>query len=365
MAIKEVYSPQFIESLGASIHAVFPTFGVAQFEHACLGPDWQALKLMERRDRITVQLHEQLPADFPQAAQILRQIGPQFTGLAAICLPNYVAMYGLADWQVAMTTLELLTQYSSAEFAIRPFLVRYPTATEQQMVTWSQSAQVDVRRLASEGIRPRLPWGIRLTAYVNDPQPVMAVLKNLITDPEVYVQKSVANNLNDISKDHPNEVIAFAQRYWGQSVQTDWMLKRGLRTLFKQGNRQVLALLGYRAEVAEELSQVQLSPAQQITGINTETTHRYMLQLKSTTPQNVYVGYRVHYVRQNKTDAFKDFFLKRTTLQPGNVLTGEFKVKWRQLTTRRLYPGIHPIELLVNTEPVAQVTVDFQPKQED
>lgn len=357
--LKDIYSETFITKLGTQVHRALPAFSVARFQAACLTTDWADLKLMERRDRITVALHQQLPTDFEEAAPILRQIAPDFTGLAGICLPNYVAQYGLDHWQTAMDLLAELTRYSSSEFAIRPFLVKAPQRTCQRMIVWSHSSDAAVRRLASEGIRPRLPWGMRLPQFMADPAPVMAILENLIADESDYVQKSVANNLNDISKDNPAVVIAFAQRHWGQRSQTDWMLTRGLRTLFKQGQPEVLALQGYALTAGQAMT-VELTPARQAVTIGESTTLAYTLHSTATTDLPVYLGYRVHYVRLHQATGVKDFFIKRVQLKPGQTLRGTVKVKWRQLTTRKLYPGDHRIELLVNTQPVAAVQVDLQ-----
>jgi DNA alkylation repair enzyme len=222
--------------LGQEIVQYYESFGIDQFVKDCLQSDWDDLKLMERSDRITQSLHNQFPKEFKQAANLLKQIGPSFTGLAPICLPNYVAKYGLDDWQISMEALAVLTRYSTGEFAIRPFLIKYPKETSQQMLIWSKSNDSDIRRLASEGMRPRLPWGIRLKQYMIDPTDVLKVLNNLIYDNIKYVQKSVANNLNDISKDNPQLVLDFAKQYINKTSTSDWVIKQGLRTLFKKGD---------------------------------------------------------------------------------------------------------------------------------
>lgn len=353
MNLKDLYSPVFLHRLGQSFQEQLSSFDGDRFEAACQTPDWEELKLMERRDRIVACLHDQLPADFTAAAPLIRAVGPQFTGLAAVCLPHYVATYGLNEWALSMDLLAELTRFSSAEFAIRPFLVREPAATSQQMWRWTQSPDADVRRLASEGMRPRLPWGIRLTQFIDDPLPVLAVLKQLITDESPYVQKSVANNLNDISKDHPDLVVTFAQRYWNQTSQTNWMLTRGLRTLFKQGNPAVLALQGYALTAKEQVRSLQFTPAHQLAQIGQTTRLHYQFRSTAATELPLYLGYRVHYVRQRGATTTKDFFLKRVTLAAGAELTGEVTIPWRQLTTRHLYAGEHVIELLVNTQPIA------------
>lgn len=354
-----MYSTEFLETLAGSVKNSLPEFKEKQFLAACLTDDWESLKLMERSDRIVYSLHEQFPVDFDQTADILRQIGPSFTGLVAVCLPNYVAKYGLDNWQISMDLLQLLTRYSSAEFAIRPFLVKYPLETSQQMLLWSKSDNTDVRRLASEGMRPRLPWGIRLKQYVVDPAPVMEILQNLIFDKTEYVQKSVANNLNDISKDHPQLVIDFAKEYWGQQTSTDWVLTRGLRTLFKQGEPAVLKLLGYDPQAAVGLKNILFTPNKQSVVLGDISIFHYNVtsNIKSDLP--LYLGYRVHYVRQNKTDSYKDFFIRKLELKSNESFAGTLNIKWKQLTTRKLYSGTHEVDLLVNTQVVASSEVEL------
>ena len=164
MQLKDMYSKAYLVRMTQVVSAVYSTFVPQQFLDACLTDDWEDLKLMERSDRITESLHQQFPTDFRKASKILEKLAPNFTGLAAVCLPNYVAKYGLDEWQISMDLLAILTQYSTGEFAIRPFLIKYPQKTQQQMLEWSTSDNTDIRRLASEGIRPRLrlrPGGLR------------------------------------------------------------------------------------------------------------------------------------------------------------------------------------------------------------
>lgn len=359
MQLKDLYSKDFLIELGTQIQKNDVDFDSDQFVSDCLDAGWDDLKLMERSDRIVEKMHQQLPAEFDQDAEVLRKIGPKFGGLVATCLPNYVARYGLDDWTTSMELLELLTQYSSAEFAIRPFLVKYPQATSQQMLQWSKSDNVDVRRLSSEGIRPRLPWGIRLKAYVKDPTVIFPILKNLIFDDSEYVQKSVANNLNDITKDNPQMVLDFVQQYRNQKERTDWVINRGLRTLFKQGDPETLDILGYDPLASQRLKQIQLTTDDSVREIEESSVMHYNITSDFNREQAVYLGYRVHYVRLNKTDSYKDFFVKKTNLKANFSLEGDFKINWKQLTTRKLYPGIHRIDLLVNTVVVASSQIEL------
>lgn len=360
MQLKDMYSKAYLVRMTQVVGAVYSTFVPQQFLDACLTDDWEDLKLMERSDRITESLHQQFPTDFRKASKILEKLAPNFTGLAAVCLPNYVAKYGLDEWQISMDLLAILTQYSTGEFAIRPFLIKYPQKTQQQMLEWSTSDNTDIRRLASEGIRPRLPWGIRLKQYMFDPEPIMPILNNLLFDESEYVQKSVANNLNDISKDNPEIVIAFTQKYWHQRQTVDWVINRGLRTLFKQGRPEVLKLLGYDPTLVEQMRKIQLTPIKGSLNIGDISDFHYSFTSATKDESLIYLGYRVHYVRQNKADSYKDFFIKKTSIKSGQALSGNFKVKWQQLSTRKLYPGLHQVELLINTEVATSSEIELQ-----
>lgn len=357
--LKDLYSGTFLNELAKNVKRYDNNFDIKKFLTDCLQPDWIELKLMERSDRVTVSLHNQFPDEFSQAAKLLKKVGPTINGLVAVCLPNYVAKYGLNDWQDSMDLLAELTRYSTGEFAIRPFLIKYPNQTSQQMLKWSQSDDIDIRRLSSEGMRPRLPWGIRLKQYMDDPSAVMPILENLIFDKSDYVQKSVANNLNDISKDNPQIVIAFAQKYWHQQASSDWVINHGLRTLFKTGRPEVLELLGYDIEANKKVGKLSFTPAINRAKIGESTQLQYSFTSKYKKPLQIYLGYRVHYIRQNKTDSYKDFFVKKTLLKPGTTVQGEINLKWKQLTTRRLYAGKHSIELLINTQTVKTIMVEL------
>ena len=159
---------------------------------------------------------------------------------------DFVEVFGLDDYEASIPALEYFTQYMSAEFAVRPFIVKYPKQMLAQMLVWSKHTNPDVRRLSSEGSRPRLPWGIALPALKKDPAPVLPILEELKLDPSESVRRSVANNLNDIAKDHP-EVTLQVLHSW-QALDREEIAaitRHALRTLLKDGHPQALELLGY------------------------------------------------------------------------------------------------------------------------
>jgi 3-methyladenine DNA glycosylase AlkC len=294
-------------------------------------------------------LHEFLPPDYRASLQSLRQALPLLSteGIVKLVFPDYVEMYGLDDWAVSIPALEAFTQEISAEFAIRPFIVRYPERTMAQMLDWAHHPHPDVRRLASEGCRPRLPWGIRLHALVADPSPILPILEQLRHDESDSVRRSVANNLNDISKDNPGVVLAMLRRWQTEPTpETDWIARHALRTLLKQGDSETLELLGYPSEPAIVVRHVAVEPATVPVGGEVEIS--FEIQSQSDGAQNLMVDYVVHHMRANGQPSPKVFKLTKKVLEPGQVLRITRMHSFRPVSTRRYYPGPHAIEPKIN-----------------
>lgn len=209
--LKNHFGPEIPKRIAGMISAVFPRFDAQAFlDEAFKG--YEDLHLTPRGWQIARALRRHLPDDFAAAADILiASLGPKLDrteglGMAPfLYLPHvlFVAEYGLDHFELSMRAQYELTQRFTAEFGIRPFLVRYPEQTLARLTAWTGDPSVHVRRLVSEGTRPRLPWAPRLRAFQANPRPVLALLERLKDDPELYVCRSVANNLNDIGKDHP------------------------------------------------------------------------------------------------------------------------------------------------------------------
>jgi 3-methyladenine DNA glycosylase AlkC len=204
------------------------------------------LELKDRVALIAAEMHARLPADYSQAVQILCQIlGPEnenetgmFTeGYWIMPLAKYIEDYGLDNIQESIEAIEQLTKRHTGEYCIRPFIEKYPAKTLAVMGKWSHDENVHVRRLASEGVRPRLPWAKKLDQFVADPKPVLEIIENLKDDTSRYVQKSVANNLNDILKDN-YEIGMATLRKWSQGATENrkWIIKHALRNQIKKGN---------------------------------------------------------------------------------------------------------------------------------
>lgn len=212
--LKDVYDETFLLEFGRRIQTVYPSFDVQAFIASIIDESWEALALKGRTRRISIKLGQYLPQKYESALDVLVEIADDCVGFPYLFFPDFVAVYGQAEehWERSMSALERFTQKSSSEFAIRSFLLREPTRVMNQMTAWAIHPNEHVRRLASEGCRPRLPWAESLPMFKEDPAPVLEILELLKEDPSLYVRKSVANNLNDISKDHPEAVLAVSRQ---------------------------------------------------------------------------------------------------------------------------------------------------------
>ncbi len=308
--------------------------------------------LLERLRRTSEAMRATLPEEFPKALAVLRKLAPKFRhNFVSLVLPDFVGLYGLDDFERSLDALKFFTTFGSSEFAIREFLSRDLKRTLAVMETWSRDADEHVRRLASEGCRPRLPWSFKLRELIADPSPVRSILENLRADPSLYVRKSVANHLNDITKDHPEWVLERIAGWDLADVRTAWIAKRAVRTLIKQGDRRALGVIGAGkvAEVAVESFNV--SPAKVKLGDRVTLA----LRLRSTArhSQKLVIDYTVHYVKRSGGTSAKVFKWKETTLAGGVELDLNKSQLIRDFTTRKHHPGKHVVEVMVNGERTA------------
>src|SRR5690606_18613561 len=240
--LKAGYSSEYLERLASSIARHHPgKFNRRQFLQSVFDADWEQRELKARLQHIRSCLHQHVRLSYVDALSVLMAAAPEFGGYHAILFPDYVEAYGLDDWQPSMRALAHFTKYSSAEFAVRPFLVKDPERMLKQMQRWSRDDNEHLRRLSSEGARPRLPWAMALPQFKRDPAPLLPILDQLHADPSLYVRKSVANHLNDIAKDNPQVTLDWARRFRGVHAHTDWIIKRACRTLLKRADADALA----------------------------------------------------------------------------------------------------------------------------
>lgn len=360
--IKDIYSKAFYEKLAFSLEKVVPGFDKSAFMQAILPPAFVQMEWKERMQHTTKTLHLFMPKPYAESAALLAPMIEQlkadgFRGhqLEFMFLPDYIANYGLDDLENAIQSFELVTQYISAEFAVRPFMIKYGNLMVDQMYKWSTHANHHVRRFASEGSRPRLPWGMAIPALKNDPSPLLPILENLKNDPHEYVRRSVANNLNDITKDNAAVVINLAKKWKGISKETDAIIKHACRTLLKSGHPEILAFYGLDAKHIEVAS---LSIHTPQVKIGEAVDFTFTLENKDHIARYVRLEYTVYYLKNNGTLAGKVFKISEKTYQPGEKIKINRKQSFKLITTRKFYLGQHKIAIMVNGK--ASEIADFE-----
>ena len=215
-SFKNTYNHDSLHKLALDIQSVYSPFQVDKFIASIIDETWDSLKIKDRCYKIATNLGRHLPADYSAAISVIDKIvmnyGTWLDGFGWF-FPIFVELYGQdeSNWDISMGALERYTIYASSELAVRPFIIKHEERMMAQMYTWSKHQNELVRRLASEGCRPALPWAPALTGFKEDPSPILPILEQLKTDSSVHVRKSVANNLNDISKTHPDLVINLAR----------------------------------------------------------------------------------------------------------------------------------------------------------
>ena len=353
--LKNQYGADVPHAIAAMVTAVHPAFNSARFVSDVLD-GYDALELMPRGKKIAQALRQHLPDDYEQAVSILLDSldqphgrDPRLSLGAFLYMPHtmYVAQYGLAHFEVSMRAQHALTQRFTAEFSIRPFLEQHTEATLRQLTAWAADPSPHVRRLVSEGTRPRLPWAPRLRQFQADPAPVLALLDLLKDDPELYVRRSVANNLNDIGKDHP-EVLADTAQAWlkDASAERAWIVGHALRFAVKRGDRSALQVLGFGKTAQVAVGGIQISPATPEMG---GTVHMaFELTNTQAHTQSLLVDLAVHYVKANGQAKAKVFKLKTLELAPGQTARFAKKLSLTEMTTRTHYPGRHQVDVMLN-----------------
>jgi len=339
-----------------AVHAEFPQAEFLRDALSGFGP----LSLTGRGFHIAAALRKHLPAEYPKAIDVLLASATQphehraSGGMAAfLYMPHlfFVAQHGLDHFEDSMRAQHALTQLFTAEYSIRAFLEKHPEATLVRLRQWASDPSPHVRRLVSEGTRPRLPWAPRLRAFQKEPRPVLELLELLKDDPELYVRRSVANNLNDIGKDHPALLTAVAKRWLrGASEERRWIVNHALRSAVKRADAGALGALGYGSKADVVLRDKHIVPLR--VKIGGSVTVSFTLANKRNRPQRIMVDLVVHFVKARGTGA-KTFKMKALTLAPGARVAVTKKIGLRQLTTRKHYPGVHAVEALLNGQRVA------------
>lgn len=349
--MKNWFNPDRYRAIAADLGRLEPRFDAKRFLKLTLDGLGQR-ELMDRMRKTAVAAEAALPGSYRAKVAVLRAHAASTEhNFVGIWPCEFIALFGLDDPEFSLNALRDLTRHGSAEFAVRPFLVRDLHGTLTVMRRWATDDNEHIRRLASEGCRPRLPWGLRLAALVADPAPTAPILETLKNDPALYVRKSVANHLNDIAKDHPELVLDVVSAWDRRDARTAWIVKHGLRTLVKKGHPRALALFGagaapkVRATIATSPRRIQIGDT---------IAFSAKIVSDSSRTQSLIVDYVVHYARASGRASAKVFKWTALDLAPGGSLELTKRQTIRDFTTRRHHAGRHRVELQINGRRLAE-----------
>lgn len=343
--LKNVYDAGYIESVATQFCIAYPPFDKPYFIETIFDQHWDQKELKARLTFIAQALHQCLPEDFQESTAILKQVAPHFSGYQAMFFPAFIELYGLHDYQTSIETMAFLTQYSSAEFAVRPFIIKYPQRMMAQMLNWASSDNMHIRRLASEGCRPRLPWANALPAFKQDPRAILPILEALKDDEQDYVYRSVANNLNDISKDNPQIVIEVAQKWLvgSPSKSRCWLVKHACRGLLKSANPTALRLFGFTEPAHISLQNLQLDKT-----VNLGEKLSFSFTLNSLqTLGKCRLEFVISFMKKNTKQVDKIFKISESEIKSSHKQIQK-QFSFKAISTRKYYPGTHYLSILVN-----------------
>jgi len=353
--LKEIYfTGESVRAFASVVAKHHPDFDHSEFVRRLTEDAFRRLEFKAMSRRATECLAQLLPASYVEAVEILLRVAPEAKGMEAFCLPTFVELFGLEDWDTSLPAMALFTKYASCEFAIRPFIRQSPDRAMAYLEGLTDDEDESVRRFASEGCRPRLPWAVSLPPFKKDPSPVLPVLERLKDDQSEFVRRSVANNLNDISKDHPEVVLEVCERWKGQSEGTDWIVKHACRTLLKKGDRRALQLFGFGDPTALDVMNVAVDPPR--ASIGDETRLSFNLRVGTEKASKVRLEYLVGYVKANGKASPKVFQIREAVLPPGDHEYAR-TISFADLSTRRHHPGIHRIAIVVNGVEKAETAI--------
>ena len=350
--LKNLYNELYIQRLSLALHSAYPSFKGNAFAVKVFDERWNEKELKERMRHISTTISLFLSDDYKNNVSILQDAFLNMKhnyGLENMIFQDFVEVYGMDDFDTSMVALESFTINCSSEFAIRRFILKYPAQTMKQMKVWSKSDNQHIRRLATEGCRPRLPWAIALPLFKENPTEVLEILELLKDDESEYVRKSVANNINDISKDNPEITMALTKSWIGKTKNIDWILKHGCRTLLKQSNAEVLELFGFT-----KLQNLRLDNFTMPTELNMGQELEFHFELNS--DENLgklRVEFVMHFLRKNSQHHKKVFKLAEGIYETKSKSFSK-KYSFKPISTRVYYKGLQNISILVNGETLVE-----------
>lgn len=343
---KDLYNIEFFQCFTKKIKVIYPEFKEDAFVGNIMSDDWSELPFKKRIRRITHSLKKSLPNDIEEAFLIIHDVSNHCSGVEYLFLPDFIEVYGIEHFDLSVKALKDVTCCVSAEFAVRPFIERYPEKMMAELLQWTKSSDKRIRRLSSEGCRPLLPWSFRLNQFVVDPTPIIPILENLINDSSEYVRRSVANNLNDISKHHADIVKAFTRKWLRNSGETDKLLKHACRTLLKYGDEEILVLFGLEQLNQTSVESLEVSSSVLI-GEGKTMEFSFVLNNNKHDEIKIRIEYGIGYMKANGKISEKKFKLSEKVYKKGKTKINRSH-SFAPITTRRYYPGKHTLTIYLN-----------------
>ncbi len=344
--LKEMFNKKFFVDLSNEFQAIDKNFSCSLFLKD-ITKNLEELELNQRLRHATTVLNKYLPSDFKKAIPVLKKVIPAIkAGYTTLIFPDYVGQFGKNHVQESLDALKYFTRFGSSEFAIREFLRIDFEHTISVMQQWATDDCYHVRRLASEGSRPRLPWSFKLDQVIKNPIVTYPILETLKDDPELYVRKSVANHLNDISKDNPKFFIDILKNWKGGSNTTEWILKHGSRTLLKKGDVIVLKQFGIKHH--DELRIVDFKIVNPKIKIGELLSFHCTVINNSLKKTKIRIEYAVYFKLKNGMYSKKVYKIKETELSSKESLLVSKKHNFKVISTRRFVVGEQGLSVIVN-----------------
>lgn len=361
---KNIYNTESMARFAGIVKEVVPAFKKDKFLTAIFDTDWEEKELKQRMRHISITLHAHLSQDYKESIRQLLGIieshlskGIRETSIEFMFFPDFIELYGLDDFETSVNAFEKVTQFTSCEFGVRPFIIRYPEEMIQRMKEWSEHEHAAVRRLSTEGCRPRLPWAMAIPDLKKDPAPILPILEKLKSDPSESVRRSVANNLNDISKDNPDTVLDLAHNWQGGSKEVDWVVKHACRTLLKQGHPKAMTLFGFGSVKEIEIQDLEITTP--VVKLGNSLEFNFSLHNKSKKESKIRLEYAIYFLKANKSLAKKVFTISEKVYAGSSITEISRKQPFKLITTRKLYEGGHRLALIINGNEQDQHDFEF------
>lgn len=363
--LKNYFNKQFVLPFSEVCKRHVSNFNQELFINTVFDDNWENLEMKPRIKHIAASLHKQLANSISENLKLITNISEDIRinqnkqdTFEYLVLSDYIEVFGVNDLKSSLKAIEKVTVLATCEFAIRPFIINHSKETFEQLYIWSKHELASVRRLSSEGCRPRLPWGMGIPELKKDPNPIFQILETLKDDPSLYVRRSVANNINDISKEHPKRVLALLKDWNNFSEERDWLVKHAARTLLKKGNPEALALFGYGD--IKNFNVAHFSIISDKVTVGEYLNFEFSIENKSKTPEKVRLEYFIYFLLANGKQSKKIYKISERTLSPNEKLEYTRKQSFKVISTRTYYSGIHKISLVINGVELNAVDFDLQ-----